>query len=129
MLLLRRQAACTAQLLQLTALAPGAVAAQPPLAAGAAAAAAAAAWQRTAAAALSTSAAASSTGGITGWLTSKVTGLVGGGELDDLSLEEFGTQLKRARQLGGLTGFVHGTGAVRDGAAQGTMRLFEQVVE
>ena len=121
MLVLRRQAA---RLLQLAAAAPAALAAQPP-----AGAASAAGWQRAAAAALSTSAAraAGGGGGITGWLTSKVAGLVGGGEMEDLSLEEFATQLKRARQLGGLTGYVHGTGAVRDGSAQGTMRLFEQV--
>lgn len=122
MLVLRRQAA---QLLQLAAAAPAALAAQPP-----AGAALAAGWQRAAAAALSTSAARAAGGGgggITGWLTNKVAGLVGGGEMEDLSLEEFATQLKRARQLGGLTGYVHGTGAVRDGSAQGTMRLFEQV--
>lgn len=41
----------------------------------------------------------------------------------------FGTSLKRARQLGGLTGFVHGTPAINDGQAQGTLRLFEQIIE
>lgn len=41
----------------------------------------------------------------------------------------FANSLKQARRLGGLTGFVHGTGAIKDGAAQGTLRLFEQVID
>lgn len=108
--------------------------------------AAAAAWQATAAAALSTSAArwaakggfgsfggggggGSSGGGITGWLTSKVSGFMGGGELEDLDIETFAKSIKTARKVGGLGGFAHGTSAIQDGAAQGTLRLFEQVIE
>jgi len=44
-------------------------------------------------------------------------------------LAAFATSIKRARQLGGLTGFVHGTSAAGDSAAQGTMRMFEQIIE
>ena len=34
----------------------------------------------------------------------------------------------QARRLGGLSGFVHGTAAIQDGAAQGTLRLFENII-
>lgn len=68
-------------------------------------------------------------GGITGWLTSKVGGMLGAGDLEDLTLQQFGDQMKMARKIGGLSGFVHGTSAIQDGAAQGTLRLFSQVVE
>ncbi|PSC76217.1 SEC-C motif [Micractinium conductrix] len=68
-------------------------------------------------------------GGITGWLTDKLVKGASGKELEDLDLETFHTSLKRARQLGGLTGFVHGTGAIADGGAQGTLRLFEQIID
>ena len=40
----------------------------------------------------------------------------------------FASSLKQARRLGGLTGFVHGTGAAQDANAQGTLRLFETIV-
>lgn len=68
-------------------------------------------------------------GGITGWLTSKLPAMLGGDKIEDLDIETFGTSLKRARQLGGLTGFVHGTPAINDGQAQGTLRLFEQIID
>lgn len=89
-------------------------------------------WAQQPAAALHGSAAqaaAGAGGGITGWLTSKVSGMMGGGDLEDLDLATFGDQVKKARKLGSLTGFVHGTAAVNDSAAQGTMRLFEQIIE
>ncbi|KAL4425345.1 hypothetical protein ABPG75_009361 [Micractinium tetrahymenae] len=68
-------------------------------------------------------------GGITGWLTSKLPGMLGGDKVEDLDIETFGTSLKRARQLGGLSGFVHGTSAINDGQAQGTLRMFEQIID
>lgn len=40
----------------------------------------------------------------------------------------FASSLKHARRLGGITGFVHGTGSISDPTAQGTMRLFESVI-
>ena len=88
-----------------------------------------AAWQHAAPLHGSAAAAAAGGGGITGWLTGKVAGLMGAGQMEDLDIESFGKQLKQARLLGGLSGFVHGTGAIRDGSAQGTLRLFEQVIE
>ena len=89
-------------------------------------------WAQQPAAALHASAAQAALGGgggITGWLTSKVSGLMGAGEMEDLDIVTFGDQIKKARRLGSLTGFVHGTAAVNDSAAQGTMRLFEQIIE
>ncbi len=89
-------------------------------------------WAQQPAAALHASAAQAALGGgggITGWLTSKVSGMMGAGEMEDLDIVTFGDQIKKARRLGSLTGFVHGTAAVNDSAAQGTMRLFEQIIE
>ena len=40
----------------------------------------------------------------------------------------FATSMKRARQMGSFTGFVHGTTSINDPAAKGTLRLFEQVI-
>lgn len=91
-----------------------------------------AAWAQQPVAALHGSAAAAALGGgggITGWLTSKVSGLMGAGDVEDLDLNTFGEQIKKARMLGGLTGYAYGTGAARDSAAQGTMRLFGQIID
>ena len=92
-----------------------------------------AAWQQQQAAPLHASAAAAALGGggggITGWLTNKVGGMLGAGDLEDLTLQQFGDQMKMARRIGGLSGFVHGTSSIQDGAAQGTLRLFSQIVE
>lgn len=40
----------------------------------------------------------------------------------------FAGNLRRARRLGGLTGFVHGTGRAADPAAQGHLRMFEKII-
>lgn len=78
-----------------------------------------AAWAQQPAAAVHGSAAAAALGGgggITGWLTSKVSGLMGAGDVEDLDLKTFGEQIKKARMLGGLTGGAQlpaiGAGAV-----------------
>ena len=42
---------------------------------------------------------------------------------------EFASGLKQARRLGGLTGWVHGTSAAADPTAQGTLRMYERIVE
>lgn len=36
--------------------------------------------------------------------------------------------MAQARRLGSVTGFVHGTSAISDPAAKGTLRLFETIV-
>ena len=40
----------------------------------------------------------------------------------------FASTITNARRMGGLTGFMHGTAAVKDSSAQGAMRMFEQII-
>lgn len=37
--------------------------------------------------------------------------------------------MTQARRLGALSGFVHGTSAIKDGSVQGTMRQFEAIIK
>ena len=46
----------------------------------------------------------------------------------DMDLDTYAKSLSRARKLGGLTGFVHGTGKAGDAAAQGSLRMYEQII-
>ncbi len=41
----------------------------------------------------------------------------------------FASHMTQARRLGALSGFVHGTGAIKDGSVQGTMRQFEAIIK
>lgn len=76
-------------------------------------------------------------GGGGGWmpsfLRSRLPSMLGGtrqvDELEDLTLDKYAAAVKRARQLGGLTGFVHGSAGVNDAATRGSMRLYEQIIE
>ncbi|EFN57177.1 hypothetical protein CHLNCDRAFT_143567 [Chlorella variabilis] len=89
-------------------------------------------WQLQAAAALhgSRSAAAISDPltGITKWLAQRMPTALGGIGEGDLDLETFASTITNARRMGGLTGFMHGTAAVKDSSAQGAMRMFEQII-
>lgn len=49
-------------------------------------------------------------------------------QLENLTLDDYAESLKQARRLGGLTGFASGSSAAGDAAAQGSMRLFENII-
>ncbi len=71
--------------------------------------------------------------GISSWVKSKIPFALGGNreeisQLENLSIDDFGEGLKQARRMGALTGFASGTSAASDPAAQGTLRLFENII-
>jgi len=72
-------------------------------------------------------------GGISSWVRSKMPSALGGNreeitQLENLSIDDFGEGLKQARRMGALTGFASGTSSASDPAAQGTLRLFENII-
>jgi hypothetical protein len=72
-------------------------------------------------------------GGISSWVRSKIPFALGGNreeitQLENLSIDDFGEGLKQARRMGALTGFASGTSSASDPAAQGTLRLFENII-
>ncbi|GAB4815492.1 hypothetical protein N2152v2_002538 [Parachlorella kessleri] len=74
----------------------------------------------------------SSSGWVPSWLKQRLPVGMGGSrgtdELEDLTLDKYAQGLKRARQLGGLTGWVHGSGKASDPAAQGSLRMYETII-
>ncbi|KAH7617739.1 hypothetical protein Ndes2526B_g07604 [Nannochloris sp. 'desiccata'] len=72
-------------------------------------------------------------GGISSWVKSKIPFALGGNreevtQLENLSIDDFREGLKQARRMGALTGFASGTSSASDPAAQGTLRLFENII-
>lgn len=68
------------------------------------------------------------------WLKSRLPGALGGdrediSSLENMTLDSFASNIKQARRLGSLTGFVHGTSGISDSSAQGSMRVFENIIE
>lgn len=68
------------------------------------------------------------------WLKSRLPGALGGDKddissLENMSLDSFASNVRRARRLGSLTGFVHGTSKVSDSSVQGSLRTFENIIE
>jgi hypothetical protein len=68
------------------------------------------------------------------WLKTRLPGALGGSKddiaaLENMTLDSFASSIRQARRLGSLTGFVHGTSGISDASAQGTMRMFESVIE
>ena len=73
-------------------------------------------------------------GGVSSWIKSKIPFALGGNreeisQLENLSIDDFGEGLKQARRMGALTGFASGTSSASDPAAQGTLRLFENIIK
>lgn len=66
------------------------------------------------------------------WLQSKLPSALGGtreyDELEELTFDAYAEYLQRARKLGGLTGFSYGTSRAGDPAAQGSLRLYEDII-
>ncbi|CAL8470101.1 g9643 [Coccomyxa elongata] len=65
------------------------------------------------------------------WLKSKLPGFAGGTETDELEkldLDMYAKSLARARKLGALTGYVHGTSSIKDPQVQGGLRLQENII-
>lgn len=72
-------------------------------------------------------------GWLSGWVKSKIPAALGGNReevnaLENLGLDDYAESLKQARRMGGLTGFASGTSSAADPAAQGTLRLFENII-
>ena len=72
-------------------------------------------------------------GWLSGWARSKIPAALGGNReevsaLENLSLDDYAESLKQARRMGGLTGFASGTSNASDPSAQGTLRLFENII-
>jgi hypothetical protein len=68
------------------------------------------------------------------WLRSRLPAALGGereelAALQDLTMDSYLTSLRGARKLGGLTGYAAGTSSAGDATAQGTLRLFEGIID
>lgn len=72
-------------------------------------------------------------GGWVSWLKNKLpTSLSGDKELramESLTIDSFASTLRTTRRVGVLRGYVSGTSNIQDPAAQGTLRLYEEIIE
>lgn len=50
------------------------------------------------------------------------------GSKNAFKLAVYATTLKRARQMGSLTGFVSGTSQMNNSLTQGNLRVYEQII-
>ena len=68
------------------------------------------------------------------WMRARMPGVLGGSreeiqEMQDLTLDSYASQLKMARRLGSMSGYAFGSTSASDPAAQGTLLLYEKIIE
>lgn len=68
------------------------------------------------------------------WMRARMPGVLGGSreeiqEMQDLTLDSYASQLKMARRLGSMSGSAFGSTSASDPAAQGTLLLYEKIIE
>lgn len=66
------------------------------------------------------------------WLQSRLPGVLGGSreveQLDNLTLDSYASSMKRARQMGSLTGYALQSSKISSPAVQGSFRLHESII-